>query len=213
MHRHSSICSSCAAGEASAVPDPSVWQTIGPFFPTRLAEPSNIDLTELRGRQARGTRITLSCLVLESGRQPVRNAIIEIWQPDAEGLFRHPADPRADSADPNFLGWGRCATDGNGWYRFRTIMPGQRRDNTAGARLPHINMMLLASGIMRRLTTTVFFGDGPDNVEDPVLAAVPPDRRRHLFARRAPELDRVTDEAYRFDVVIQGADETPFFAD
>jgi len=207
------MCSCCVAAGASAVPDPSVWQTIGPFFPTRLAETSCVDLTELRGKQARGTRITLSGLVLERGGQPVKNAIVEIWQPDSEGLFRHPADPRASSADPNFLGWGRCATDANGWYRFRTIMPGRRNDNVAGVRLPHIDMMLLASGIMRRLTTTVFFGNELVSPPDPVLAAVPADLRARLFARRAPELDRVTDEAYRFDVVIQGADETPFFVD
>jgi protocatechuate 3,4-dioxygenase alpha subunit len=194
------------------VADPSVWQTIGPFFPTRLAEPSCTDLTELRGKPARGTRITLSGQILERDRQPMKNAIVEIWQPDSGGLFPHPADPRAASADPHFLGWGRCATDANGWYRFRTIMPGRRADN-AGTRLPHINMMLLASGIMRRLTTTVFFGDETVSPDDPVLTAVPPASRNRLFARRAPELDRVTDEAYRFDIVIQGAEETPFFLD
>ena len=195
------------------MPDPSVWQTIGPFFPTRLAEPSCTDLTELRGRPARGTRITLSGQILDRDRAPVRNAVVEIWQPDAEGLFAHPADPRAASADRHFLGWGRCATDASGWYRFRTIMPGRRADNAAGARLPHINMMLLASGIMRRLTTTVFFGDDPATAEDPALAAVPHVARSRLFARRASELDRVTDEAWRFDVVIQGVGETPFFRD
>jgi len=79
--------------------------------------------------------------------------------------------------------------------------------------LPHINMMLLASGIMRRLTTTVFFGDDPDNAEDPVLGAVPRASRARLFAKRAPELDRMMDEAYRFDIVIQGTAETPFFRD
>jgi protocatechuate 3,4-dioxygenase alpha subunit len=208
MRRRSSICSCCAA-----MPDPSVWQTIGPFFPPRLAEPSCTDLTELRGKPARGTRITLSGQILERDGQPVRNAVVEIWQPDAEGLFAHPADARAASADRHFLGWGRCATDANGWYRFRTIMPGRRADNAGGARLPHINMMLLASGIMRRLTTTVFFGDDPDTAQDPVLLAVPRASRSRLFAHRAPELDRATDEAWRFDVVIQGAGETPFFLD
>jgi protocatechuate 3,4-dioxygenase alpha subunit len=195
------------------LPDPSVWQTIGPFFPTRLAEPSCTDLTELRGRSARGTRMTLSGQIMERDGQPVKNGIVEIWQPDGDGLFAHPADPRGASADPNFLGWGRCATDGNGWYRFRTIMPGRRTDNEGGARLPHINMMLLASGIMRRLTTTVFFGDDSNNADDPVLSVVPRALRCRLFAQRVPELDRVTDEAYRFNVVIQGAEATPFFLD
>jgi protocatechuate 3,4-dioxygenase alpha subunit len=195
------------------LPDPSVWQTIGPFFPKRLAEPVLTDLTELRGKLARGTRITLSGQVKERDGLPVRNAVIEIWQPDAEGLFAHPADPRAGAADPNFLGWGRCTTDDNGWYRFRTIMPGRRADNTGAARLPHINMMLLASGVMRRLTTTVFFVDEPVSPDDPVLAAVPQHARRRLMAHRAPELDRSTDEGYRFDIIIQGAEETPFFLD
>lgn len=195
------------------VHDPSVWQTVGPFFPTRLAEPSCIDLTELRGKPARGTRITLSGQILERGGQPMKNAIVEIWQPDSEGLFAHPADPRGASADPHFLGWGRCATDANGWYRFRTIMPGRRSDNAAGTRLPHINMMLLASGIMRRLTTTVFFVNEPLSPEDPVLAAVSSEARSRLFAQRAPELDRATDEAYRFDIIVQGDAATPFFRD
>ena len=66
---------------------------------------------------------------------------------------------------------------------------------------------------MRRLTTTVFFGDDPDNAQDPVLAAVPRASRSRMFARRAPELDRVTDEGDRFDGVIQGAEATPFFVD
>jgi protocatechuate 3,4-dioxygenase alpha subunit len=144
----------------------------------------------------------------------MKDAIVETWQPDAEGgLFAHPADPRVASADPNFLGWGRCATDGNGWYHFRTTMPGRRADSEAGARLPLINMMLLASVIMCRLTTTVFFGDDPDNADDPVLAAVPRASRGRLFARRAPELDRMTAEAHQFDVMIQGVDQTPFFVD
>ena len=92
-------------------------------------------------------------------------------------------------------------------------MPGRRADNEGGARLPHINVMLLASGIMRRLTTTVFFGDDPATAADPVLDEVPRAARGRLFAQRAPELDRVTDEAWRFDVVIQGEGETPFFRD
>ena len=101
MRPCSSTCSCCVA-----MPDPSVWQTIGPFFPTLLAEASCTDLTELRGKPARGTRITLSGQILERDRQPVRNAVVEIWQPDADGLFAHPADPRAASADRHFLGWG-----------------------------------------------------------------------------------------------------------
>jgi len=188
--------------------------TVGPFFPPHFVEPGSQDLTRLGGRPARGKHILLTGRILEQGGLPTRNTIVEIWQPDAEGLFAHPRDPRSSAADPNFLGWGRAATDNDGWYRFRTIMPGRRVDNVGPPRLPHINMMFLASGLMRRLTTTLFFGDDPDRAEDPVLAAVPDTaRRRRLFAARAPALDRDGCEAWRFDIVLRGPDETPFFQD
>ncbi|HEX5327415.1 MAG TPA: hypothetical protein VFW75_12155, partial [Acetobacteraceae bacterium] len=132
--------------------------TIGPFFPAGLAEAECRDLTR---NGARGLPIVLGGRVLEAGAQPVRNAVVEIWQPDRDGLFAHPADPRASEADPKFRFWGRCRTDTDGSYQFRTIMPGSRSDNTVGTRLPHINMMVLASGIMRRLVTTLFFADDP----------------------------------------------------
>ncbi len=190
--------------------DPTVLLTIGPFFPRALAEATNCDLT--RAGPVRGTPIVLAGRVTEADEQPVRNAVVEIWQPDADGLFAHPADPRSSDADPNFVGWGRSATDADGWYRFRTVLPGRRNDNAAGTRLPHINMMLLASGIMRRLTTTLFFADAPD-AADPVLASVPKGRRARLLAVRAPELDGGDATGYRFDVVLQGPNETPFFLD
>ncbi len=192
---------------------PAAWLTVGPFFPRSLIEPACNDLTRTGCRKARGAPILLTGCVLDQGAQPVRNAVLEIWQPDAQGLFAHPADPRAAEADPNFVGWGRSATGSDGWYRFRTIMPGRRSDNAAGTRLPHIDMTVLASGIMRRLTTTLFFTDDPDS-EDPVLSSVPSvELRRRLLARRAPELDDDGTQAYRFDVITQGEGETPFFLD
>jgi len=198
--------------EPAATP-PTAWLTVGPFFPRSLIEPACSDLTRTGRRKARGTPILLAGRVLDRGAQPVRNAVVEIWQPDAEGLFAHSADPRSAEADPNFVGWGRSATGPDGWYRFRTVMPGRRSDNAAGTRLPHINVMLLASGIMRRLTTTLFFTDDADS-EDPVLSSVPSvELRRRLLARRATELDDEGTQAYRFDVVTQGDGETPFFLD
>lgn len=191
--------------------DPTVLLTVGPFFPRALAEAENNNLIAA-GMAVRGTPIVLAGKVMESGDQPVRNAVVEIWQPDADGLFAHPADPRAADADPNFRGWGRCATTSDGWYRFHTVMPGARADNAAGTRLPHVNMMLLASGIMRRLTTTLFFTDDMTAV-DPVLDTVPMELRSRLLARRAPELNDGAAVGYRFDVVLQGAGETPFFLD
>ena len=102
---------------------PSPYCTIGPFFPNQFSDGLN-DLTRHAGKIARGQHILLSGRVLEEGGQPTVNTIIEIWQPDANGIFRHELDPRAAQADPGFFGWGRARTDLQGYYRFRTVLPG-----------------------------------------------------------------------------------------
>ncbi len=97
--------------------------TIGPFFPAAFVTGCE-DLTSFQGKQARGQHIMLTGRMVEEGNRPILNAIVEIWQPDANGVFRHPLDPRAEDADPGFFGWGRAKTDAEGRYSFRTVMPG-----------------------------------------------------------------------------------------
>jgi protocatechuate 3,4-dioxygenase alpha subunit len=184
---------------------PSPYCTIGPYFPNAFADDSG-DLTRFDGRQARGQRILLTGRVLEEGSAPTVNTILEMWQPDANGVFRHPLDPRFSEVDPGFFGWGRARTNREGWYRFTTVMPGAYRENGT-QRCPHANLMVLAIGLTRRLVTTVFFAEGAD----PVLARVPDPRR--LVARRDPSLDGDGLKAYRFDLVLRGENETPFFLD
>lgn len=198
----------------------SPYCTIGPFFPGDFAEGCG-DLTNFQGKQARGQHILLNGRVFEEGKRPIINAIVEIWQPDANGVFRHPLDPRAEDADPGFFGWGRARTDAEGRYAFRTVLPG--RTVMPGAyvteegalRCPHLNLMLLAIGLTRRLVTTVFFADDPAAASDPVLNCVAdPELRARLFA--VP--DKTSNGAaalpgYRFDIVTRGEAETPFFLD
>jgi len=177
---------------------PTAEATIGPFFPPRYVDAGANDLTLLDGRSARGEAIEIHGRVLQEDGTPLENLVVEIWQADAAGIFRHPADPRHAQADPDFLGWGRAATDREGRYRFRTVRPGAH-----GGRSPHVNVMLMFSGLMRILKTTLFFA----NDGDPVLAAVPAARRTLLVAQ-ADGPNR-----YRFDVRLRGQDETPFFDD
>jgi protocatechuate 3,4-dioxygenase alpha subunit len=190
---------------------PSVYCTIGPFFPTQFAEGTN-DLTRDQGKVASGQHIFLSGRVLEKGGKPTVNTIVEIWQPDAQGIFRHPLDARSAQADPGFFGWGRARTDSEGRYRFRTVLPGAYE-----GRAPHVNLMLLAIGLTRRLVTTVFFSDRSSDsfevVRDSVLDCVDPSRRPRLFAQRDPSADALGALAYRFDIVLYGDNETPFFLD
>ena len=186
----------------------SPYCTIGPFFPGSFAQGCE-DLTSVQGKRAQGQHIELTGQIFEEGQRPIQNAVIEIWQPDANGIFRHPLDPRFAEADPGFFGWGRVRTDRDGRYSFRTVLPGSSR-----GRAPHINLMILAIGLTRRLVTTVFF-DASDSVRDPVLDAVAdPRARARMFARReALQNGTGPQNVYHFDIVTRGESETPFFID
>lgn len=175
--------------------------TTGPFFPPRYVDPGANDLTQLEDRKADGEAIEISGIVRQEDGAPLCNLILEIWQADAKGIYRHPADPRHRRADPTFPGWGRAATDKAGRYAFRTIRPGAPE-----GRARHVNFMLMFSGLMRILKTTMFF-PGEANESDPVFEAVPKARRSLLVAKeKAPG-------RYRFDLKLRGAHETPFFDD
>jgi len=173
---------------------PTGESTLGPFFPPRYVDAGANDLTLLEGRKAKGEAIEICGRVLQADGTPLENLVVEIWQADAAGIYRHPADPRHGEADPNFLGWGRAATDAQGRYRFRTIRPGAPEGRAA-----HVNFMVMYSGLMRILKTTMFFEDA----NDPVLMAVPASRRNLLIAKGK----------YEFDIRLRGDGETPFFDD
>ncbi len=97
--------------------------------------------------------------------------------------------------------------------KFVTVKPGASREEDGTVRCPHANLMVLAIGITRNLVTTVFFSETPDAVSDPVLDCVPEERRSKLFAVRDPSIDADGLPAYRFDLILRGENETPFFLD
>src|SRR5262249_46489308 len=147
--------SSPHAGARLVSPRASHWQvvspgcTTGPYFPVEFSDGSE-DLTHRDGLVAQGQHIFLSGQVLEKGGKPTRNMVVEIWQADANGIYRHPLDPRAAGADPGFWGWGRARTNKDGWYRLRTIIPGSYEESGV-RRIPHINATVLGIGLTRRL--------------------------------------------------------------
>src|SRR5437762_3003239 len=111
--------------------------TLGPFFPREFGQGAQ-DLAVLNGKDAKGELIEICGKVTQADGRALDNVILEIWQADAQGRYDN----------PGFFGWGRAATDAQGLYRFRTIMPGAPR-----GRAPHVNFIILYSGLMRQLQT------------------------------------------------------------
>jgi len=156
--------------------------TLGPFFPREFAAGAN-DLAA----GARGEPIEITGRVVQADGRALDNVVLEIWQADAQGRFDNPA----------FFGWGRAATDPNGVYVFKTIKPG-----AAKGRAPHINFLILYSGLMRQLQTVMHF----DHTPDPVLENLK-ERSARLVAKKEGT------NRYRFDIRLRGEGETPFFDD
>ncbi|MEU3628300.1 protocatechuate 3,4-dioxygenase subunit alpha [Amycolatopsis coloradensis] len=180
------------------MPETTPSQTVGPYLSIGLPWPDGPDVVPAGEPAA----IRIHGRVLDGAGNPVPDAMIETWQADADGRFDHPDDPRGAVAN-GFRGFGRCPTDPDGNYRIRTIMPGALPGPAGSTQAPHIDVSVLARGLLHRVVTRIYFEDN-DNSRDPVLASVPEARRGTLIATKAGD-------GYRFDVRLQGEGETVFF--
>ena len=181
---------------------PTPSQTIGPFFAVGLPWPDGPEVV------ADGTpgACWIGGRVLDGAGDPVPDALVETWQADPQGRFAHPDDPRGP-ADPGFRGFGRCPTDAEGRWAVRTVKPGPLPAPGGGVEAPHLNVSVFARGLLGRLVTRVYFPDEPGaNAADPLLGSIPdPAVRARLVA--VADGDRL-----RFDIHLQGDQETPFLA-
>lgn len=212
--------------------DPAIFgqtpsQTVGPFFHYGLPWKGGADLVGKSDMGARpdlfdeahwvlnlssptgtpaGEVIELSGRVTDGAGAPVPDAMIEIWQANAAGRYRSLDDPRDQvPLDPHFVGFGRSSCDIDGVFRFRTVMPGRVPGPDGTLQAPHLAVSVFGRGIIKRLATRIYF-EGTDGIEDdPILSLVPADRQDTLLAKRQSE-------GWRWDIVLQGAGETVFFA-
>jgi len=136
--------------------------------------------------------------------------LLEIWQANAAGKYAHPEDVQDKPLDTNFRGFGRACTDDDGRYAFVTILPGSVPGATGAEQAPHVNVSIFARGLLKRLVTRVYFSDR-ENGQDPLLASIADvDVRATLVARREPAREPGELPTYRFNIVLQGANETAF---
>lgn len=154
----------------------------------------------------RGERITIRGRIYDGNGDALTDALVEIWQADAAGIYPSNEDARAE-ADPNFNGWGRCPSDmETGEFIFETVRPGQVPYPDGRMQAPHITVWIVARGINVGLHTRVYFDDEKEaNAVDPILQSIE-DRRRvdTLIAKQEGQ------GGYRFDIFLQGAQETVF---
>jgi protocatechuate 3,4-dioxygenase alpha subunit len=202
-------------------------QTVGPFFAMRLPWPDGPFVVP----EGTPGAVTVVGRVFDGARNPIPDALIETWQADPEGRFAHQDDPRGASASGyrSFRGFGRCPTSPDGSYRIVTLKPGPLpcpEDPGGTAEAPHLNMSVFARGMLDRVVTRVYFPDEAEaNATDPVLSSLPePGRRATLIAvpvDPAPGLGMAFSgpnepggaggSVLRFDIHVQGENETVFF--
>jgi protocatechuate 3,4-dioxygenase alpha subunit len=195
-------------------------QTVGPYFAYGLAPhsrchwaPSDIyDWKETVGANlvtadATGEKIRVEGRITDGDGMPINDAMIEIWQADAQGRY---ASPRDNRARPNtqFKGFGRSATDKDGAYSFDTIKPGAVPGPNGKQQAPHIVVCIYSRGMLRQVYTRLYFSDEAGNGADAILALVPAERRGTLIAHKE---SRKGQTVYRFDIRVQGENETVFF--
>lgn len=211
-------------------------QTVGPFFCQGLVRIAPIFQSSQLCRAERdvihqlladaatpGERLRIEGTVYDGLGRPVPDALVEVWQADAQGRYAQPLqlgerlhdNPRDNKSAASFSGFGRCATDDAGQFFFETIRPGAVPGPGGALQAPHVNVVLGARGLPRLAFTRIYFAGDPALGRDPVLACVPEMRRATLLARLMPEgaAPSAPDGSarYVFDIHLQGERETVFF--
>jgi protocatechuate 3,4-dioxygenase, alpha subunit len=195
-------------------------QTVGPFFAYGLSPKGRAQWDpngtyawketagdNLITPDASGQKIRVEGIVYDGDGKAITDAMLEIWQADAQGRYASPRDTRA-LPNSQFKGFGRSATDKTGVFSFDTIKPGAVPGPNGKAQAPHVMFCIFSRGMLRQIYTRLYFADEAANDSDPILTLVPADRRGTLIAHKEM---RGEVPVYRFDIRVQGENETVFF--
>jgi protocatechuate 3,4-dioxygenase beta subunit len=188
-------------------------EVTGPVYGDLALAETDHDLTRQHEGEPLGQRIVVSGRVLDSEGRPLRGQLVEIWQANAAGRYRHVVDDHDAPIDPNFSGGGRCLTDDDGTYRFITIKPGAYPwPNHPNAWRPqHIHFSLFGRAFTERLVTQMYFPGDPLFPFDPIYNSIRDERARDRLVSRY-DLELTNPDwalGFRFDIVLGGREATP----
>lgn len=176
--------------------------------------PNDTDLTAHGDSAPLGEKIVITGRVLDEDGKPVANSLLEVWQCNAAGRYRHKKDQHDAPLDPNFNGWGKMMTDAEGRYRFVTIKPGPYPwgNHDKAWRPAHIHFSLFGNVYAQRLVTQMYFPSDPLFDYDPIFQSIPDLAARQRLISRFSLEHTVSDQmlGYAFDIVLRGRDATPF---
>jgi protocatechuate 3,4-dioxygenase beta subunit len=195
-----------------------ISELTGPGAAISAVTAEDADLTRNAGTggEAIGQRIIVTGRVLDERGDPLPNTLVEVWQANAAGRYIHKRDQWPGPLDPNFLGIGRCLSDGEGVYRFLTVRPGiyPWRNHPNAWRPAHIHFSLFGPSFVSRLVTQMYFPDDPMFALDPIFSSIPTEQARAGLVSRYDH--EVTEPewalGYRWDIVLRGPKATPFEA-
>lgn len=178
-------------------------QTIGPFFHFALLDEDQSELVASDDPAV----IRIEGSIYDGAGEPVPDAMVEVWQANRAGRYRHPEDDREDPPlEDGFSGFGRCGTDAEGKFTFTTVKPGPVPGAGGELQAPHIDVSIFARGLLKRLVSRIYFPEEAEaNAADPILSTI------ENLEQRSTLVAHPADSALRFDVHLQGDHQTVFF--
>lgn len=193
--------------------DPEGIELWAPCFGHQDVDPLDADLTAGHPGEPIGERVAVTGRVVDEGGRPVAGQLVEIWQANAAGRYRHQRDQHPAPLDPNFTGAGRCLTGPDGSYRFLTVKPGPYpwRNHRNAWRPAHIHFSVFGTAFTQRLVTQMYFPGDPLFELDPIFQSIlDPAARQRLIARYDHDLTQPEyATGYRWDIVLTGGAQTP----
>ena len=188
-------------------------EVTGPVFGRERIRPGDHDLTAQHAGEPLGERIIVTGRVLDQEGRAIPDTLVEVWQANASGRYRHVNDGHPAPLDPNFDGYGRAITDGDGWYRFVTVKPGAYpwRNHPNAWRPAHIHFSLFGPAFATRLVTQMYFPGDPLLHYDPIFNGTADEKARARLIAAFDWDNTIPERAlgFRFDIVLRGREATP----